>query len=84
MCVCVCVYVLYMWCVSQVVLMVMNLPASAEDVGDTGLIPRSERSTGVGNGNPLQYSCLETPMDRGAQQGYSPWGCKESDKTDVI
>ena len=81
---CVCVCVLYMWCVSQVVLMVMNLPASAEDVGDTGLIPRSERSTGVGNGNPLQYSCLETRMDRGAQQGYSPWGCKEPDKTDVI
>ena len=41
----------------------VNPPASA---GDTGLIPGSERSPGEGNGNPLQYSCLESPMDRGA------------------
>ena len=41
--------------------MVKNLPANA---GDTGLIPRSGRSSGVGNGNPLQYSCLENSMDR--------------------
>ena len=34
------------------------------NAGDMGLIPRSERSTGEGNGNPLKYSCLETPMDR--------------------
>ena len=40
-----------------------NPPASA---GDTGLIPGSERSPGGGNGNPLQYSCLGNPMDRGA------------------
>ena len=84
MCVCVCVCVLYMWCISQVVLVVKNLPASAGDVRDTCLIPRSERSTGVGNGNPLQYSCLENPMDGGAQQGYSPLGCKEADNTDMI
>ena len=32
--------------------------------------------SGDGNGNPLQYSCLENPMDRGAWQGYSPWGHK--------
>ena len=44
---------------------VKNLPANA---GDLGLIPRSERSPGGGNGNPLQYSCLESPMDRGAWQ----------------
>ena len=37
--------------------------ASAYNVGDPGLIPRLGRSTGEGNGNPLQYSCLETPMD---------------------
>ena len=43
--------------------MVKNLPANA---GDEGLIPGSERSPGGGNGNPLQYSCLENPMDRGA------------------
>ena len=39
---------------------VKNPPANA---GDTGLIPGSERSPGEGNGNPLQYSCLENPMD---------------------
>ena len=36
------------------------------NVGDLGLIPGSERFPGEGNGNPLQYSCLENPMDRGA------------------
>ena len=39
---------------------------SACNVGDLGLIPRSERSPGEGNGNPLQYYCLENLMDRGA------------------
>ena len=38
------------------------------NAGDSGLIPGSERSPGEGNGNPLQYSCLENPMDRGAWQ----------------
>ena len=42
---------------------VKNLPANA---GDSGLIPGSGRSPGVGNGNPFQYSCLEKFMDRGA------------------
>ena len=45
---------------------VNNLPANAGDIGDTGSIPRSGRFPGGGNGNPLQYSCLENPMDRGA------------------
>ena len=40
--------------------------ASAYNVGDPGLIPGSGRSSGEGNGNPLQYSCLENPMDGGA------------------
>ena len=53
---------------SQVVLVVKNLPANAGDVRDTGLIPESGRSPGGGHGNPLQYSCLENPMDRGAWQ----------------
>ena len=43
---------------------VKNLSANA---GDTGLIPGSGRSPGAGNGNPLQYSCLENPMDRRAK-----------------
>ena len=53
---------------SQVVLVVKNPPASAGDVRDTGLIPGSERSPGRGCGDPLQYSRLENPMDRGAWQ----------------
>ena len=46
--------------------MVRNLLANAGYAGDNDLIPRLERSPGVGNGNPLQYSCLENPMERGA------------------
>ena len=49
--------------------MVKNLPANAGDLRDMGLIPGSGRSLGEGNGNPLQYSCLENPMDRGAWSG---------------
>ena len=46
------------------VLMVKKLPASAGDIRDMGLIPGLGRSPGGGNGNPLQYPCLENPMDR--------------------
>ena len=46
--------------------MVKNPPANAGDTGDIGLIPGSGRSPGGGHGNPLQYSCLENSMDRGA------------------
>ena len=49
---------------------------------EAGLIPGSGRSPEGGNGNPLQYSCLENSMDRGAWQGYSPWGCNELDMTE--
>ena len=45
---------------------VKNPPANAEDIRDAGSIPGSGRSPGGGHGTPLQYSCLETPMDRGA------------------
>ena len=51
---------------SQVALVVENLPASAGDIRDMGLIPRSGRFPGEGNGSSLQYSCLENPVDRGA------------------
>ena len=47
---------------------VKNLPANAGDEGDTGLVPGSGRSPEGGNGNPLQCSCLENSMDRGAWQ----------------
>ena len=46
--------------------MVKNLPANAGDTRDVGSIPGSGRSPGGGHGNPLQYSCLKNPMDRGA------------------
>ena len=52
---------------SQVVLAVKNLPANAGDVRDSGLIPGSGRSPRAGHCNPLQYSCLETPVDRRAR-----------------
>ena len=51
---------------SQVMLVVKNLPASAGNIREVGSIPGSGRSPGGGNGNPLQYFCLENPMDRGA------------------
>ena len=50
------------------VLVVVNLPANAGDVRDVGTVPGSGRSPGGGHGNPLQDSCLENPMDRGAWQ----------------
>ena len=50
----------------QVGLMVRNLPAIAGDISNTCSIPGLERSPGEGNGNLLQYSCLENPTDRGA------------------
>ena len=51
---------------SQVVLVVKNPTANAGDFIDAHLIPGSGRSPGGGHGNPLQYCCLENPMDRGA------------------
>ena len=51
---------------SQVALVVKNLTGNSGDVRDVGLIPGWGRSPGEGHGNPLQYSCLENPMDRGA------------------
>ena len=46
--------------------MVKNPPANAGDIRDTGSVPGSGRSPGEGHGNPLQYSCLDDPMDRRA------------------
>ena len=61
--------ILNMWdWASQVVLVVKNLPANAGDIRNVSLIPGSGRSPGGGHVNPLQYSCLENPMDRGAWQ----------------
>ena len=53
---------------SQMVLLLKNPPVHAGDIGDVSLIPGSGRSPGGGHGNPLQFSCLENPVDRGAWQ----------------
>ena len=64
--------------------MVKSLPANTGDIRDIGSIPRSGRSPGRGYSNPLQYSCLENPKDRGAQQVYGASGHKESDMIETM
>ena len=72
---------------SLVTQMMRNLPASARDLGS---IPESGRSPGGGNGNPLQYSCLESPMGRGAWRAtvhgvtQSPWLTHTKTHTDKL
>ena len=56
----------------------------AHNAEDPGLIPGLGRSPGGGNGNPLQYSCLENPHGQRSLAGYSPWGCKESDTIEQL
>ena len=55
---------------------------SACNTGDLGVIPGWGRSPGGGHGNPLQYYCLENPHGQRSLAGCSPWGCKESDRTE--
>ena len=57
---------------------------SACNAGDLGSIPGSVKFPGEGNGNPLQYSCLENPHGQGSLVGYGPWGCTESDMTEQL
>ena len=61
--------------------MVMNPPANAGDIRDVGLIPGSGRAPGGGHGNPLKYSCLENPRDRGVQWATVHKVIKELDMT---
>ena len=61
--------------------MVKNPPAN---IGDAGSIPGSGRSPGGGNGNPLQYSCLENPTDRGVWQIIVHGVAKELDRTELM
>ena len=67
---------------SQRVLVLKNLLVNSGDIRDTGSVPGSGRFPGGGHVNPLQYSCLENPMDRGLL-GYGPIGLKGSDTTEV-
>ena len=62
---CVCVYI-YIYIYIRIWASLVAQKASACNSGDLGSIPGSGRSPGEGNGNPLQYSCLENPMDGGA------------------
>ena len=70
--------------------MIKNLPANAGDIRDLDVLPWWGRSPGRENGNPLQYSCLENPIGRGAWRApggrgaHSPWGHKESDMTEQL
>ena len=67
---------------SQVALEVKTLPTNAGDIRDAGSIPESGRFPGGGNGNPLQYSCLKNPMDRGVYWLPS-LGLQGSDRTEA-
>ena len=66
---------------SQVALLVKNPPASAGDLRDMGSIPGWGRSPGGGHGNPLQYFCLENPIEEPG--GLQFTGCTESDTTEA-
>ena len=66
----------------QMVLVVKNPPANAGDLKDSGSIPGWEKTLGGGHGNPLQYSCLENPMDR-RDWWATVQGRKEYDITEV-
>ena len=70
---------------SQGVLLVKNPPANAGDLSDGGSIPGVGRPPGGGHGNPLQCSCLESPMAREGWQAavFNPWGCTELDLTEA-
>ena len=60
-----------------------GLPANVGDVRGSASVSGLGRSPGGWDGNPLWYSCLENPMDRGARWGFSTWGRKESDTTEA-
>ena len=78
--ICVCIYIFFFRCFS---LVVKNLPASGGVLRDIGSIPGSAMSPGGGHGNPLQYSCLGESQGLRSLVGYSLWGCKESNMTEV-
>ena len=64
-------------------LVVNNPPADAGDLRDMGSIPGLGRAPGEGNGNPLQYSCLGSPIDRGARRATAHGVVDESEMTEA-
>ena len=72
--------IFFFWFVVQMALVVKDLPANVGDARDRGSIPGSGRCPGEGNGNPLQYSCLENSMDRGAWRATVHGVTKESER----
>ena len=76
-------YIAFLGISDQVALVVKSLPTNERTTEDTGLIPGLGRSSGGGHGNPLQYSCLENSHGQKSLVGYSPWGHKKSDPTEV-
>ena len=74
-------FVIWPGLASQVALVVKNSPANAGDIRDMGSIPVSGRSPREGNGNPLQYFCLENPIDKVWKTAVH--GVTESDMTEV-
>ena len=77
-----CLWLLLCW-VLQVALVVRNPPANVGDIRDVGSVSGSGRSPGEGHGNPLQYFCLENPMNRGAWWATVHGEAKESDTTEM-
>ena len=69
------------FCKAIILQLKKNLPANTRDTGDMGLIPGLGRSPGERNGHPLQYFCLENPMDRGTWQAAVHRVTKMSDMT---
>ena len=65
------------------VLAVKNPPANAGDTKDVGLIPGWGRAPEGGHGNPLQYSCLESPHGQRSLAGYSPWSHTGLERTEA-
>ena len=70
--------------VAQMVKVALVVKNPSTNAGDPGSIPGLERCPGEGNGNPLQYSCLENPLGQRNLAGYSPWGHKEWDTTERL
>ena len=64
--------------------MLKNPPANVGEVRDVSSIPVLGRSPEERNGNPLQYSCLGNPRGQRSLVGYSPWGHRESDRTERL